>query len=271
MNRGLLLKSAHEVWGVTLLCGVGVFIFENIMGAVFRAFPMEAMNVWFEVEFFQKFITALLGSELGDKVDPNQFLVIAWVHPVVLTLLWAHEITLCTRMPAGEIDRGTIDMLLSLPVSRWRLYICETITMAISGAFVVGLVLVGCLVGNILTAPQSKPTLAQSIVITFNLYCLYVAVGGLAFFVSSLCDRRGRAVAISFGVVVGSFFMSFVEQFWEPARHLSFLNLLSYYRPLLIMRDNSWPVANMVTLGCVGLILWGMGGLIFNRRDICTT
>lgn len=271
MSRGLLLKSAREVWGVTLLCGAGVLIFGIIMGAVFRAFPMEKVDFWFEIEFIQKFAKALLGSEIGDRVDPNQFLIIRWVHPVILALVWAHEITLCTRLPAGEVDRGTIDALFGLPVSRWRLYLCETLTMAVAGAFVVGLVLAGCLVGNIHTAPDARPSLAHSIVITCNLYCLYGAVGGLAFFVSSLSDRRGRAVATSFGIVVGSFFLSFVEQFWAPARHLSCLNLLSYYRPLLVMRDGAWPVTDMATLGCAGLVLWVAGGLILNRRDICTT
>lgn len=271
MSRGLLLKSAHEVWGVTLLCGAGVFIFEIIMAAVMRAFPMDKIEFWFEIEFIQKFAKAMLGSEFGDRIDPNQFLIITWVHPVVLALIWAHEITLCTRMPAGEVDRGTIDTLFALPVSRWRLYVCETLMVAVSGAFVVGLVLVGYLVGNIPTAPETRPSFAHSMVITGNLYCLYTGVGGLAFFISSLSDRRGRAVATTFGIVVGSFFLSFVEQFWEPARHLSFLNILNYYRPLLVMRDGSWPVTDMLTLGCFGLILWVAGGLILNRRDICTT
>ncbi len=270
MNRGLLIKALREVWPVTLLCGVGVMAFEMLLPVVLASFEDQIAAQWFQVEFLQVFVRALLGSEMGDKIDIGMLRSIAWVHPVVLAMLWAHEITLCTRLPAGEVDRGTIDVLFGTPVSRWCAYICETVVWMVAGAVVIGMGLVGAWCGNLMASPESRPSVGQILVIVVNLYCLYLAVGGMALLISSLSDRRGRAVATAFGVVLASFFLNFLTQFWTPAKHISFLGIMNYYKPLLVLRKASWPVEDMTVLLSCGLVLWVAGGVIFNRRDVCT-
>jgi ABC-2 type transport system permease protein len=195
---------------------------------------------------------------------------IAWVHPVILAILWSHEITLCTRMPAGEVDRGTIDVLLGLPVSRWGVYLSESLVWIVAGLVVIGLGLLGSTFGYLTALSEARPPAGQTVVVVANLYCLYLAVGGLAFLISSLSDRRGRAVAAAFTVVVASFLLSFLAQYWEPAKSLSFLSMLHYYKPLLILREAAWPVTDMVTLAGCAAVLWLAGGVQFARRDICT-
>ena len=88
--------------------------------------------------------------------------------------------------------------------------------------------------------------------------------------VSSLSNRRGRAFGVVFAIVLVSFLVNFLAQLWEPARSLAFLSVLNYYRPLLILRDTSWPLTDMLVLVAVGGVLWLAGMLIFARRDICT-
>lgn len=270
MSRGLIRKSLHEVWAVTLLCGLGVLAFEILLAHVMRSFQAQIADHWFQVEFIRNIIKALLGVQITEGFDLGAMSSIAWVHPVILALLWAHEITLCTRVPAGEVDRGTADVLFSLPVSRWRVYLCETLVWLVGGIVVIGMGLIGSRIGNLPAEGGTPPSLARTLVIVTNLYCLYLAVGGLAFLMSALSDRRGRAVAATFTIVLMSFLLSFLVQFWEPAQHLSFLSMLNYYRPLLILRDTAWPIADMITLTGCAAALWLAGGLVFARRDICT-
>ncbi len=111
--------------------------------------------------------------------------------------------------------------------------------------------------------------------VAVNFYCLYLAVGGIAFLVSSLSDRRGRAMGVVFGVLLASFLLNFIAQFWEPARYVSFLSLLNYYQPLALLQSPdtgwaAWPVTDMAVLTGIGVALWAVGGTCFARRDICT-
>jgi ABC-2 type transport system permease protein len=195
---------------------------------------------------------------------------IGWVHPIVLALLWGLEIAICTRVPAGEVDHGTIDVLLGLPASRWRVYFCESLVWALAGVVVIGMGGLGSVIENLGVPADARLTASQVFRIAVNLYCLYLAVGGLALLISSLSERRGRAVAVAFGCVLASFFLSFIAQFWEPAEALVFLSVLDYYRPILILRDAAWPLNDMAALLGCAVVFWVAGGLFFAKRDICT-
>ncbi len=270
MNRGLISKSIREIWPVTLLCGLGIMAFEMLIGYILRSFLVEHIEQWYQVEFVQKIVQALVGAEIAGNIGVEMLRTIAWVHPIVLAILWGFEIAVCTRIPAGEVDQGTIDVLFGLPVSRWQVYLCESLVWAVAGAVVIGMGWLGSVLQGLSGPSDARLTTGQVFVIIVNLYCLYLAVGGLAFLISSLSERRGRAVAIAFAIVLASFFLSFLAQFWEPARTLSFLTVLNYYRPMLILREAAWPLKDMTALLGCAIVLWGAGGIFFARRDICT-
>jgi ABC-2 type transport system permease protein len=270
MTRGLIAKTVREVWLSTLLFALALAAFEVLFARILPAFLEEFSDQWLEFKFVQNILKALLGTEADSAIGRSALAAIAWVHPVVLALIWAHAITFCTRLPAGEVDRGTVDVLLSLPVSRRRLYICETVVWLVTGMFVIAMGLAGSLIGGWSVPQDLKVKPEYLIIIISNLFCMYFAVAGIACLVSSMSNRRGRAVSVVFAIVVASLFLSFLAQFSDLAHRLSFLSVLSYYQPLPILRDGTWPVTDMLVLSAVGAVAALAGLLIFTRRDICT-
>ncbi len=268
MSRGLIVKTMHEVWLMTLIFAVAMAAFRALFAYILPTFLEERLvDQWLELPFVQNILKALMGTEIEGAIGAGAAASIAWAHPIGLALLWAHAIVLCTRVPAGEVDHGTIDVLLGLPVSRARIYLCESLMWLVTGLVVVGMGLVGHFIG---ARSGSSQDTGPVIAVVVNFFCQYIAVGGMAFLVSSLSDRRGRAVGILFGVVVASLFLSFLAQFWEPAKSLAFLSIMTYYRPLVVLQGGSWPISDMLVLTMVGAVLWLAGGTIFVRRDICT-
>ena len=268
--QGLFAKTLREVWLPTLLFGVGLLAVMALLTYILPQVQAGLSEVLEQIPFVKSLITALLGTAVGDQITSQMIQAFLFVHPVVLALVWAHEIVLCTRMPAGEIDRGTIDVLLSLPVSRRTVYLCESTVWLASGA----LILASGLTGHLLTSPSMpaamRPDLSRVFLVMLNLYCVYVAVGGIAFLVSALCERRGRAIAIVFSIVLASFLLNFLAQFWEPANHLSFLSVMNYYQPAKILQNGQVPIGDTVTLLVTGSAVWFVGGEVVARRSICT-
>jgi ABC-type transport system involved in multi-copper enzyme maturation permease subunit len=189
---------------------------------------------------------------------------------VVLAVVWAHSIITCTRVPAGEVDRGTIDVLLGLPVSRWGLVVSETAVWLAGVAAILALAVLGHLIGSRNVAADLRPELARVLIVIANLGCLSFAVGAAAWLASSLSDRRGRAITTVFVIMVASFLVNYLAQLWQPAQRIAFLGVLRYYRPLMILRDGAWPVTDMAVLLCVGGACWAAAGVIFARRDLNT-
>ena len=92
----------------------------------------------------------------------------------------------------------------------------------------------------------------------------------MAFLLSAVSDRRGRAIGVMFAVLLVSFLLNFLAQFLESARSFSVLSVIEYYRPAEIIRTQQFPIENMATLLILAVCTWLAGGMIFARRSICT-
>ena len=51
-----------------------------------------------------------------------------------------------------------------------------------------------------------------------ELFCCVFGSGWLCFLISSVSDRRGRAMGVVFAVLLASFLINFVAQFWDPLK-----------------------------------------------------
>ena len=270
MNAGLLNKSVREAFAVIAVCCIGIMVFEALMSYIFWSYQDEFAISIGSIEFIQDFINSMVGGRAGGAIGPGTLSSLAWVHPLVLSIVFALEITLCTRVPAGEIDRGTIDVLLALPVSRWAVYTAETVVWLGAGLALVSFAYLGSTLGYLWVPAEDRPEAQRIVFILVNLYCLYLSVGALSLMASALSDRRGRAIGIIFAVVLTLFLWNFLGQYFEPLDRVSFLNVFSYYKPMPILNDGTFPLRDtLVLLGCA-VPLWISGGVIFSRRDICT-
>jgi hypothetical protein len=269
--RGVLLKILRETWLGTLLFALGLLLVEILLNLILPQVLGQMDAVIGRMPFVRDLMGALLGVDIEGEITAQLMHAFVWVHPTVLTLLWANETMFGTRFPAAEVDRGTIDVLLGLPVSRRAIYVCETIGWLTSGLAMLGAGAVGYLLGSQALAAEMRPDFARVLLVLFNLFCLYVAVGGFTFFVSSLSERRGRAVIVVFSTVVASFLMNFLARFWSPAEPFGFLSVLEYYQPATILKTGSLVTADIATLLAVGGVFWVAGLEISARRSLCTT
>jgi ABC-2 type transport system permease protein len=270
MNRGILLKSLREMLPVTLLLGAILLVAEAVLAYVMPTFQHQFSAQILRVELVQNVIKAMLGTDLSRGIGPEIFTAIPWVHPVVLAIVWAHAIISCTRVPAGEVDRGTIDVLLGLPVSRWGLYLTESVVILLGAVIVLLCAVLGNALGISRVQNAVPPETGRVFIVMLNLLCVYIAVGACAWLFSALSDRRGRAMGVVFVLVIASFLLNYLAQFWKPADNLSFLSVLSYYRPLPVLHDGIWPRRDMLILLSAAAVMWTAGGIIFSRRDLST-
>jgi len=270
MNRGLILKTLYETWAATLVFFLGFAAVEGLLAFAIPSLFAEYGEQFLQLKFVHRIAGSLLGTEISGTFGPDMIQSFPWVHPIALALVWGHAIWFCTRLPAGEIDHGTIDLLLSLPVRRVSVLLSDAVVCMVSGTGLAVMGLIGNGSGNWLANTASGEPMHVSLGIATNLYCMYLGVSGMVYMISAVCDRRGRAVGVSVAVVLASFLVNFLAQFWTPAKAVGFLSVLDYYRPLQVVRDHAWAVGDMILLTSVGLGFWICAALLFRRRDIRT-
>ncbi len=107
-----------------------------------------------------------------------------------------------------------------------------------------------------------RPDLRSVALVMTNLFGVYLAVGGIAMMVSTLSNRRGRAIAVVFGLVLASFLLNFVAQYWAPAKPFAFLSVMNYYQPARVLESGTFPVARYG-----GIAECRRRGVAVGRRD----
>ena len=268
--KGILRKIFHEVRWPVLFFSLGLAVIMGLLTALLPKVLGDIDKMFEKLPFVKPIITALLGMDPGEGFTAQMMQAFLWVHPTVLSIIWAHELMYCSRVPAAEIDRGSIDFLLGLPISRWRLYLGESIGWLVSGAIIIGVGIIGHFIASSTLQPQMRPGFFLIMCVVVNLFAVYMAVGAMAFLVSASSDRRGRAIGIMFAVLLLSSLLNFLAQFWEPAKSISFLSIMEYYRPALVIQSGSFPWRDVLILFSIAGSAWFAGGLIFRRRSICT-
>src|ERR1051325_1809373 len=171
---------------------------EALLAFVLPKFGSQFSQQWLQLEFARNIMQAMLGTEIVDRIGPHMFQSMAWVHPVPLALAWAHALLCCTRVPAGEVDRGTADVLLGLPVSRWEVFFSETFVWLVSGMVILAAALLGNVIGSLGLPHEQRPEMSRLLIVLINFFCLYAAVGSFAWLISAFSDRRGRAMTFVF-------------------------------------------------------------------------
>ena len=161
-------------------------------------------------------------------------------------------------------------MLLSLPVSRRAIYTVESGVWLASGALILLAGWAGHLATNSALPLESRPTLADGVRVLVNLFLVYTAVGAVTLLVSAFCSRRSTAVGVMMAVVMASFLIRFLAQFWTPAEQIAFLGVLQYYRPADMLASHQMPWGDIAILSGVTVTAWAAGAEAFARRSICT-
>jgi len=270
VNSGLIRKTAREMLPMALILGLGLFGVELLFARILPTFYKEFSDSVLKLPFVQKILPAALGLDPKQAIGPAMMMAIVWVHPVVLLLVWTMALWAGTRVPVSEVDRGTIDVLMSLPVSRAGVFCTEAMVGLGAGAVVILMGLAGNAIGGWPLETELVGTVGQRLWVGLNLWALYASVFAMAALTSSMCDRRGRAIGAVVAMVIAAFVVGFLSAYSPLLKKILFLSVLNYYRPLFILQHGIAPVRDVLILFAVGLVFWIVAAIVFARRDIRT-
>lgn len=271
MNRAVMVKTWREHGLLFGLVFAAAVIFPILLIVALSSAPTDAVQQWLKWPLVRNFLRMFTGADPESLLSRTGFAAFSFVHPVTLSVCWAFLVVSCSGVLSGEIDRGTVDHLLSLPLTRWGLY------RSISGAIFLLLPLLaiapwlGACASQWFKTWDTPLHRGQLFLAVVNGLAAYTAVACVGLAISAAVSRRGIAVGLMVGGLISSFLLNVLGVLWEPAERVAFLGLLYYYQPLVIVRDGHLNGTHMAVLIGVAVIAWTTGGILFARRDICTT
>lgn len=219
-------------------------------------------------------IDALAGLSIYKMLamDPTSFegFIASSVIQFTPVLLGIYAILTSTEALAGEEDRGTMELLLAMPVR--RAHIVSMKALAVSLALGAILVVAGAITAIVL---QAIGGMVEVGVTPFDLFvailssyplALAFAMAGL-FFGAYLPDRRAAASATT-ALFVASYFGKIMARMVDSMDVVGQLSLFSYFDSTATLFTEGVRAADVGVLVGVAALFFGLALVSFERRNV---
>ncbi len=194
-------------------------------------------------------------------------IALGFIHPIALVLVGVFAVGFATSAVAGERQRGTLEILLSRPISRRQAYV----TLLVSAFGFIGLVLAGFLLGSVASSVAfnviAEIDASRLPLVWVNGVLLFGSFAAIALAASVTFDRLAPALGITLAFLLISFFFEILGSLWPDAEFLQPYSLFHYLQTQQVLDGTAEPFA-FVLLAVVNVaaIAWAL--VVFPRRDI---
>ena len=215
---------------------------------------------------------AVLGGADLRFEKPMDFLAVGLLHPVVLILSCVWAVGRAGGAVAGELDRGTMELLMSQPVPRNRLILAHLIVDSLVipllcfsffagtqfGIWAVGpFVIDYTQVREALVREKVPPAMLAGLGVPAepevleisgraqvpalaNTAGLIFAISGITMAISAYGRSRWKVIGLAVLVTLLMFIANVLGQLWDSAAFLRPFSVFYYYQPQKIMLRDEW-------------------------------
>jgi ABC-2 type transport system permease protein len=221
-----------------------------------------------EAERFETFTRGMGGAAMD--FSSLSFQVMFWSHPFVLLLICVWAISRGIAAVAGEIERGTLDVTLSRPVSRPE-YLGTHVLNGLLGLIILASALVlGNLIGGVYNPVSDPPSAMALIKPAANLAMVGAAVYGYSLLCGSWDVVRWRPNLIAAAVTVAGYAAG-VASTLPTLSDWAWIGRFSVFRafdPVEVAVTGETFARHVVGLGAVAAVCVGSAFVVFQRRDL---
>jgi polyether ionophore transport system permease protein len=184
---------------------------------------------------------------------------------VFLICVW--PLLAASRMLRGEEDRGSLDVLLSLPRKRWRVAFQKVAAMWAALAAMGVLIGVIAYLGGV--AFKAGFTLVDGLLFGLDLALICAVFGGVALLISQFTHERGPAAGATGALLIVFIVIDMVHRVVPNTEWFSRLSPIYYYnlsKPLITSYGTN--AGGLLILLALALILNAAAIWLFVRRDV---
>jgi ABC-2 type transport system permease protein len=266
MIGAVFTETLKRTWLQMLYWGIGL----GAMGVLVVLFvPLfDSMDLVGLMEDLPDFMMGMLGiSDKAILATPEGIIAVGFfgkmgflfaVYPAVMGL----------RVTTSEEYDGTLDVLLSLPISRWQMILEKFAAYTLTVVMVVFLMFAGLWLGTLFIEEQiDMGRLAEAVFATFPLLAMILA---FTVFVGALLSRRTWVLSIVTVFIIASFTLQAIGVMGQG----SFLGDLATTFSVFSYADGSKVLLNGIGWGDFALLVALAAALlygsvwVFQRRDV---
>lgn len=214
---------------------------------------------------------------LGIGSEPSSIALImaSWNHPFILLLVASWAIGRGAGAIAAEVERGTMDLIMSRPISRFEL-LASQVCVATCGLVILGSALAaGASLAVHYNVLREPPSVGKFLWPAANLIALGLPIYGYTLLASSVDFVGKRPIFIGAVLTLGGFIAWVVSMIpvlrnssWTP--WLERISIFQAYNPVEIVTGGDGVTYHIAILVGIGAACIGLAFFAFGARDLPT-
>jgi ABC-2 type transport system permease protein len=263
IGAALVVRLWRQHQLALLVIAAGLFAFEFIVTRVAPA-PGEVGFLGSIVALLPPDVTAFVNDQLS-LASPRGVIAFGYLHPFFLALLSAWTIRVGAGALAGEIGRGTMDLIASRPVPRWAQVLAAWIVVGAGLAVLLGVAWTGSAIG--LALRPLGVTGGQVWALPVMAWLLFMSWASVAVLISAARREAGPAIAWTSGLIATAFVLEFLARVWAPMAWAGSWSLFTFYQPQAIVTMGP-GFADPLRFAGVAAAGLAAAVVLFERRDL---
>lgn len=182
----------------------------------------------------------------------------------IMAIIFA--ISIANYISVNEIDKGTIENLISLPVKRIRVFMERYLTGLLMLAGFSAISLLGVI-------PLAKIhgvdyVFANYLTASVGSFLFVWAAYSLAILFSVIFSEKGRASMATGGMLILMYVLSIISSLQDNLRNIQYFSFFHYFSGSDLLTKNIYPEFAVLALGGFAVVATVIAAVIFNRRDL---
>ena len=215
-------------------------------------------------------LRVLLNTEVPDSIA---LIMASWNHPFIILMISIWAIGRGSAAVAAEVERGTMDLLLSRPIPRW-VYLSSGVIVSLLGLVVLSAALMaGGTIAVRYNVLRVKPDTWAMLRPAINLAALGLPIYGYTLLASALDHVRWRATLLGSILTLAGFVALFISLF-EVLQKMSWMwyvermSIFMAYNPVEAIGGGGKYVLHLEILSGVGIACILLAYAAFAVRDL---
>lgn len=262
MPGTVFFETLRRTWKGTLGWAVGIAVMA--LYVVIAIPDAKVLQQYADIMKTAPKMLVLLAGSNADFATPAGIFSISFFSWIMLVLA-TYGVIVGLSITANEEERGIMDVLLSLPLARWRI-VLEKFAAYTLNTVVIALVTFMTIRVSTLNSEIFKLDTGIIFWSCVNLIPAVLLCIAFTAFVASIVRRRGTVTAVAGGFVVVSYLLDTIGRSvsGDGLRALSFFSYFDGVNSL----TKGVSLVNMGLLLAISLLLIGLATVFFERRDV---
>ncbi len=270
MNLAIWKKAVSDAWLHLAISATILVLFSWVFIWLMSQLPIHVFGR--VLKWLPDWIEPLLGVPLAHLGSPAGVLSLLFIHMVTMMVCVGWAVGRGSDSISGEIARGTMDLILSLPVWRVTVMAAPAVVATLGAIVLAAAVLLGIHLGLATIEFGDDVSVGVFLPGAINLSCMIFCLTGVTTFMSSWNRSRWRTIALAVGFFLVSEIVEMVGRVWQWGSWLIYGSFLTAFQPqrLILEPEKTGLLAPWYngTLLMLGLVAYAAAAIILARRDI---